>query len=101
MLFVPITLVCTSALVWMDTLGTALIVEVNNDACRVTIMMKIEIIMRMIKKLRMITSIKIMTVLIIMIKWRIYAVITRDFVKRLRMKSNSIKPRRFGDDMSP
>lgn len=66
MLFVPITLVCTSALVWMDTLGTALIVEVNNDACRVMIMMKIVIIMRMIKKLRMITSIKIMTVLIIM-----------------------------------
>ena len=69
MLFVPITLVCTSALVWMDTLGTALIVEVNNDACRVMIMMKIVIIiMTMIKKLRMITSIKIMTVLIIMIK---------------------------------
>ena len=52
MLFVPITLVCTSALVWMDTLGTALIVEVNNDACRVMIMMKIVIIMTMIKKVK-------------------------------------------------
>ena len=63
MLFAPITLVCTSALVWMDTLGMAWIVEVNNDACGVMVMLKIVIIMTMITKLRMITSIKIMTAL--------------------------------------